>query len=850
MNLQLTLAARYLLGRKLRTTLTTLAIIFGVMLIFGMNTVLPTLLAALQANVQGAEGNVDFTIANVSGQSFPAAVANPLRGLDGVRAVSASLNSTINLPADFVDKDPTRPDTLTAVNLIGVIPEDARSIRAFPIVVGRYLDASDSNAAVISQTLADAFSVGVGDTFALPSPTGITELTVVGLLPGTITNTTEEVLVNLPQVQSMLGEAGKVNLIGVNGESFASEARYTEIRRNIESTLGEHYRIGTLISGDELFASLELARVALSLFGALALFMGAFIIFNTFRTVVAERRRDIGLLRALGATRRTVIGVILMEGMLQGLLGSGLGLVLGYLMSVGVLKLAQEPISQFINMTLGAPIISPALVIVSVLLGVGVTVLAGFLPAWNASRITPLEALRPTQAEVEFKRQTGTSFVVGVVIIVLTVAAILSGKVELILPGGILFLVGLVLIAPALVRPFAILFGRIAELSTIRQGIGNLAQNNLTRQPSRVAVTASASMLGLAVIVAAGGLVASMGGMVFDMIHDSLGSDYLFIPPSVGLWGDNVGASPALADELRQVEGVDKVNTLRFATSSTEGQALSLLGIDPVVYPKVSGLYFLEGDESAYEELARGRAMIVNSSFMLATGVKVGDTFELLTFDGSIPYRVVGVASDLLNTKITTVYISQANLEVDFGSTEDVFLQIDLEDGADHEAVGKQIKARAAPYPQFKVISGADYYASMEAMGRAAFSGVYILFAVLAFPSLIAMVNTLTIGVLERTREIGMIRAVGGTRKQIRHIVVVEALLLATIGAAFGILGGIYLGYVFVSGVKILFPMGYFFPMSGILAAVVIGLLFGALAAIIPARQAARLEIVQALRYE
>ncbi len=850
MNIQFTLAARYLLGRKLRTTLTTLAIIFGVLLIFGMNSVLPTMLAALQANVQGAEGNVDFTITNVSGQSFPVDVANQLRGLDGVRAVSASLNTTINLPADFVDKDPARPDTLTVVNVIGVVPEDARSIRAYPIIDGRYLEASDSNAAVISQTLADTLSVGVGDTFALPSANGMSELTVVGLLPGTIANTTEEVWVNLPQAQSMLNELGKVNLIGVNMEGFASETRHAEVQKNIETALGEHYQVGTLMTGDDMFATMELARTALSLFGALALFMGAFIIFNTFRTVVAERRRDIGLLRALGATRRTVIGIILAEGVLQGLIGSGLGLLLGYLMAVGVLKMAQGPISQFINITLGLPVVSPMLVLVSVLLGVGVTVVAGLLPAWNASHITPLEALRPTQAEVEFKRQTGTGFIAGVVILLLTVAAILSGRTALILPGGIFFLVGLVLVAPALVRPFAILLGRVAELITVRQGIGNLAQSNLTRQPSRVAVTASASMLGLAVIVAAGGLVASMSGMIFDMLHDSLGSDYLLIPPSVGLWGDNVGATPTLAEDLRQVNGVDKVNTLRFATSSVNGQAVSLLGIDPIVYPQVSGLYFSEGDESAYAELASGRTMIVNSSFMLATGAKVGDMFELLTADGSVTYRVVGVAADLLNTKVTTVYISQSNLQADFGSTEDVFLQIDLKENADREAAGKEIKALTAAYPQFKVVSGADYYASMEAMGRAAFSGVYILFAVLAFPSLIAMINTLTISVLERTREIGMIRAVGGTRKQIRNIVMVEALLLAAIGAAFGIVGGLYLGYVFVSGIKILFPMGYFFPLSGILAAAVIGLLFGALAAIIPARQAARLEIVQALRYE
>jgi putative ABC transport system permease protein len=250
------------------------------MLIFGMNTVLPTMLAALQANVQGAEGNVDFTITNVSGQSFPADVDDQLRGLDGVRAVSASLNSTINLPADFVDKDPSRPDTLTVLNLIGVVPEDARSVRSYPIVAGRYLEASDSNAAVISQTLADTLSVELGDTFSLPSSTGMSELIVVGLLPGTITNATEEVWVNLPQAQSMMGEPGKVNLIGVNMEGFASEARHVEVQKNIEAALGEHYQVGTLMTGDDLFATMELARPP-SLFVSLALFMGAFVIFNT-----------------------------------------------------------------------------------------------------------------------------------------------------------------------------------------------------------------------------------------------------------------------------------------------------------------------------------------------------------------------------------------------------------------------------------------------------------------------------------------------------------------------------------------------------------------------------------------
>jgi putative ABC transport system permease protein len=850
MNLQLTLAARYLAGRKLRTTLTTLAIIFGVLLIFGMNTILPTMVAALQANVQGAEGQVDFTVTNLSGEAFPEDVIDRLDNIDGIRAKAASLQRTINLPPDFVDRDPSHVDTVTAVNLIGLIPEEARSVRSYHMVTGRYLNDSDTASAVISQTLADALSVDVGDSFALPAASGMTELTVVGVLPADISAGNEKVLVNLPQAQTMANEPGKVNLIELNVEAFADQAQRADIQSQVEAALGENYQVGGLVTDDELFAVMEIGQIALNLFGVLALFMGGFIIFNTFRTVVTERRRDIGMLRALGATRRTVIGIVLAEGLLQGLIGSVIGLLLGYLLAVGVINVAQGPISMFINLQLGAPVFSPVLVLVSILLGVGVTVLAGLIPAWNASHITPLEALRPMPAEGQFERQAGRGFVLGVVILVLTVAAILSGQAALIIPGGILFLMGLILIAPAMVRPFANLLGKITAWVTVRQGIGGLAQSNLTRQPARVAVTASASMLGLAVVVAAGGLVSSMTGTLFDWMRYSFGSDYLFVPPSVALWSSNVGAQPSLADDLRAVDGVEAVSTLRYAGSKLDDMAVSMMGIDPVAFEQVSGMYFMQGDERAYNKLAAGRNMIVNSSFLLATGAQVGDTVELLTVDGRVPYTIVAEASELLNAKVTTAYISQVNLERDFSASEDVFLQVDLAPGADRASADEQIKALAYDYPQFKVVSGNEYVGALEAQATAAFSAVYILFAILAFPSLIAMLNTLTIGVLERTREIGMIRAVGGTRKQVRNMVLVEALLLAAIGTAFGILGGLYLGYVFVKGIEVIFPLGYYFPASGILAAIAFGLLFGALAAIIPARQAARMDVVAALRYE
>lgn len=850
MNLQLTLALRYLNGRKLRTFLTTTAIVFGVTLIFGMNLVLPTMIAALETNVQAGEGAVDFSITNLSGEPFPYETLAGLLNLEGVRAVSGSLQRTINLPPDFIDKDSSRVDRVKAINLVGVVPEMARSLRSYPLVSGRYLQDLDRASAVISQSLADDFSISLDGTIQIPSANGVVDLTVVGIRPADFKFGNEDVLVNLPQAQLMLDEPGNINIIDLNMQAFAGKDQHLEMQRRIESVLGPQYRVGNPAASDELFASLELGRITLSLFGLLALFMGGFIILNTFRTVVTERRRDIGMLRAIGATRRAVLGIILVEGLLQGVVGSIIGLVLGYFLAFAVLRVAQAPMSQFVNLQLGLPVVTGQLIGLSVGLGVGVTLFAGLLPAYYASKVTPIEALRPSLAEVEFKQTSRWNLKIGVAIIVVTVAAIFSGWSSLIIPGGFLFLLGLVLITPGLVRPFANTFGQITNIIYARKGIGLLAKSNLTRQSTRVAVTVSASMLGLAVIVTAGGLVTSMTGTIKEMIHKSLGSDYLFVPPSVAIWGSNVGANPKFAEQLRSLDQVDAVSTFRYAASQTNGQAVSVIGIDPVDFPKVSGLRFTQGDESAYGVLASGRDLIANGAFLAATGSRVGEDVDMLSANGKVRYHIVASAVDLLNAKVTTAYISQANLAADFGSMQDVFIQINLKKGANKSIAAENIRELGKDYPQFKLVSGADYYATVTSQINAAFSAIYILFLVVALPSLIAMLNTLTIGVIERTREIGMLRAVGGTQQQIREMVLIEALLLAAIGTAFGILGGLYLGYVFVVATRVFFPMGYYFPQWGILAALAIGLSFGALAALIPASQAARINVVDALRYE
>jgi putative ABC transport system permease protein len=855
MHIQLTLAFRYLLGRKLRTTLTTLAVIFGVLVIFSMNLLLPTMLASFSANILAASGQVDATITHRDDTAFTPAILDKVRQVAGVRVAAGSLTRTVNLPAGWFGHGAN----VGAVSLVGLDPRSAEYIRTYPLSSGRFLRSGDETAAVITASLAEQIQVlkngvlapvTVGDKFYLPTTQGTVALTVVGLRPARSMPGNEEILVSLYAAQKLLDLPDRINTVEANYEA-ADPARRAAIDKALKAQLGKDYDLGALSNGTEVLASIQTAQAAFNLFGFLALFMGGFIIFNTFRTIVAERRHDIGMLRALGASRAAIIGIFVSEGFLQGGLGTLIGMGLGYLLALGMVAAARPLMQQYIHLELGGLVLSPGLVILTVALGVGVTLAAGLLPAIEASRLTPLDALRPAGAD-SGRRIARPGAIIGAVLILAAAAALLTHSVSLVAAGGLAFLIGLVLIAPTLVRPIASLFGNLVAGLYARQGTGQLAQGNLTRQPSRSAVTASATMIGLAVLVAIGGVISSSSGGFLSALRKSLGSDYLLVPPAIAIWQSDVGASQDLADQLRKVKGVGLVSTMRFAASTANGRAVSLLGIDPAVYPQVAGLNFQTGSaETAFPALAQGRGLIANGVFASALNLKAGDTLVLSTSEGQRSYRVVAIAGDYLNAKVNTAYVSQAALAADFHKTEDIFLQLNLAPGVDRTAVEPRIRKIVGKYPQFQLISGQDYYAQAEQTFQAAFAAFYVLFLVMAVPSLISILNTLAIGVIERTREIGMLRAIGSTRGQVRQMVMAEALLLAATGTAFGLLSGLYLGYVMIFSMSATgYPMPYYFPAGGLLAAVAAGLLFGVIAAIIPARQAAAMQIVKALRYE
>jgi putative ABC transport system permease protein len=856
MTLQFTLAARYLRGRKLRTFLTTLAIVIGVMVIFGMGILLPTMTEAFNQSLLAASGQTDVMITHKTGESFAASTLNKIKSLDGIAAISGSLERTLNLPPHFYGKD----STVSALSLIGIDPRAAPNLHDYRITQGRFLQPGDGRVAVISERLADSIGLKLNDTLKLPTTEGVVKLTIVGLVPGRALAGNEQVLMTLTQAQKLLDMSRRINVIEAN-LTTKDEAASDVIVNTIQAQLGNTFTLGGLTSGSEFSAAMQSAGAVFNMLGILALAMGGFIIFNTFRTIVAERRHDIGMLRAIGANRTTIVSLVLTEGLVQGVIGTAIGIALGYLLGVAITTGMNPYIKSFMNIEL-TPVVAPSLFVVAIGLGLGVTILSGLLPAVSASRVTPMEALRPSLSEV-MHRVSRTGTIAGAVMLVIALAGLFSGNFALIALGGLLVLVGLVLVAPALVKPIARVFGALLALIFARQGTGEIAQGNLTRQPTRAAITASATMIGLAIVVGAGGMMFSVVGLAQSMFSRSLGSDYLLLPPSVAIWKGDVGASETLKGKLKAISGVSGVNTLRYAQSSVESvtlktgmgeTAISVLGIDPVDYAAMSGMDFVSGNgQDAFNALAAGdRSVIVNGILATPLGLKVGDVIPLATPTGQHDYRIVAIGSDVLSLKINTAYISQLAMKKDFNKSEDILYQVNLEPGADAAAVEQRLNQIVDDYPQFRLVSGRDYVAEFMVQYDAIISGFYVLLAVLAFPSLIAILNTLAIGVIERTREIGMLRAIGATRSQVSKTIVAEALLLAAMGTAFGILAGLYLSYVFVAGLNAagFMRMAYTFPLAGVLSAIAAGLLFGVLAALLPARQASRMEIIKALRYE
>lgn len=843
MNTQFKLAWRYLRGRGLRSLLTTLAVVFGVMLIFGLNGIVPTMVDAFTRSLLSTAGKIDLSVTSTFNQPFGLNVLDKIEQVAGVAVATPEVQRIAPLPPR---SGVPAANQVAQLNVIGIDPATAGRVREFPIVAGRALSTSDGDVVVLSSDLAKQLGLDVGGTLTLPSSVGSTKFTVVGLLSTGTVPGQEQVFVPLASAQRLFAFGSRITAVEA---SFKAGVDRTAVEAAAKKAVGSEYQIGGLSTNSSLLASLQVSVFAFNMFGIFALATAGFIILNSFRTVVAERRRDVGMLRAIGATRGTIVGMFLIESLFQGILGTALGVLAGWAMAAGLFAALSPLFESLVHMRLGSVDFTVGTWIEALVLGIGVTVAAALIPATSAGRVTPMEAMRPQLGEV-YERRVGKRAWIGLGLIVMSLFGLATRDANLVGLGAVLFLIAIALVTPAVVNPISDAFGQAIELAFAREGA--IARSNLQRNPGRSAITVTAVMLGLASIVAMLGVVSSIFVGFIGYIDKSLSADYMFIPQSIILGQGNVAAGPRLAEEIRHTDGIGPVSTLRLAQGKIGGGDVQIIGIDPKTYPLVANFEWnTPSTGAALTQLESGRWIIANGIYASQHALYLGEPLTIDTPNGPRIYHVAGIGNDYLNAKLSTIYTSQSNLARDFNATSDLLIMANRLPNAAPATVKAKLDAIVAGYPAFRLYESAQWRAEQLNTFDQTYVIFYSLIAALALPSLLALVNTLAISVLGRTREIGMLRAVGSTRRQVRRMVLAESMLLSVIGIAFGVVAGLWLGYALVVAMGAIgWPMPYSFPWGGVVATVVVGLAFGVLAALIPARSAARLDVVEALHFE
>ncbi len=746
---ELPLAWSYIKGRPIRSMMTVLSIVIGVMMMFGLNGLAPSFKEIFVSSTQSvALSNVDLFVTRRDGSLFSQNYAQNVAAMPGVASVASMISKTVAVPPDHFKTADERPinllqiygiDTNTSDDNFNVVTAGGRLLAE-----GRMLQRGDGQAVLISEMFADGLGLGLGDTIRLPGAGGWTNFEIVGLVddPGIMLGT-QQVFMPILAAQDLLNTPSRINTIMGRYEEGADAAAVTAA---IETMFGRGYELEPLEGGNDIWAALmEFSNVIFTMFGLLALAMAGLIMFNTFRTSVVERKRDIGMLRAVGARRKTVIRTILYEGLILAVTGTLAGLVLGFGFGYGASAGLSSMLESLMGRPLGAPQFTLSAYAVSIAFGLGIPLASVLVPARGASEIAPLEAMRPATISQEAALNRSRA-IIGVVSLILGLGGLVSGIFGLMALGSLLFLLALGLLGPLLISPITRTFSRILGLVFGQEG--GIAAGNIARQPRRAAITATSLMISLAILIGLGGMLASTYGGALRFLDSSFRADYLMMP-SLVVTNDTMGAGPELAETVKRIRGVKELTTLRQIDVADEsGVGFRIIGIDPAAYARISGLTFVEGDESAYDGMQTGQAVIVNGRYASQFGTQVGDTLTLDADHGPVPVKVAAIGMDYINIKLPTVYMEQTALTREYGVRNDIFLMINHTEGADLEQLEEDLQAATLNYPGFGIISREALRESQVQLTNSGTIAMNIMLSLLAAPALSGLANALGINVI------------------------------------------------------------------------------------------------------
>jgi putative ABC transport system permease protein len=846
-------ALRGLAARKLRAFTTWLAIFLGVALVAGTYVLTDTINRSFEdiftESLKGTDvaitGRQEVETDETGPPAFPARLLERVRKVDGVDAAAGAVFAS----GRFVDTKGEPIGTSFAPNFISSLMPPR--FETLDYVQGRKPRLPDE-ASLDTQT-ADTGKIEVGDRVRLAGAHEAKTYDVVGLtkLGDTSFGGAGIAQVILPEAQRITDREGQFDQISVAAEDGVSPE---ELRDRIARVMPRIVQVETgdqaaeRQSGD-IAEGLGFLRIALLVFAGVSLFVGAFQIFNTFSITVAQRTREFGMLRTLGASRGQILGTVGLEALVLGLLGAAGGLAGGVGFAFGINELFK---AVGIDLPNTGTVVALRTVIVSLLVGVGVTLVAALAPALRATRVTPMAALREADLQDTKKRGrvvTAVALALGLIGMGMTLVGLFggiedSGTAAGLLGGGAaLVLFGVSLFSPRLVRPLASLTGR--PLEALRGLTGRLARENAMRKPGRTATTAAALMIGLALVVFVTVFAEGLKTSVAKTIDESFRGEIVL--------QNSDGFSPIPGDAVRaagRVDGVATVSSITYATGRLpeEGSNVRVAAVDPQTLGQVLALTFKSGDPAVLAGLGP-RDAIVDDAFARSQGLDLGDTLRLRTPLGrTAEFRVRGTVEGALDLLGKAIVDQSATRQ--FGRLQPSFALARLEPDASPKAVQKEIDdAVASRYPTVEVQNQSQLKDQQEEQVNALLGLVYALLSLAVIVSLFGIVNTLALSIHERTRELGMLRAIGMSRRQVRRMVRYEAVITALIGALLGTV----LGVVFAALVSR--PLadegfGLSYPVGTLITFLVLAAVAGVVAAIGPARRASRLDVLRALAYE
>jgi putative ABC transport system permease protein len=848
-------AIRGMLGRKLRTALTALAIVLGVAMVSGTYVLTDSIDKAFDSIFndvrQGSNavitGKSAFDISEGSGVSAPSFDESLLERVRALPDVAEAEGSVDSEATQLINRDGDAVVYGGAPNLGFSIARGDSPFNPLTLFEGAW---PGPNEVVVDQSTADKEDFKVGETIGVQAEGPVQRLKISGLVKfGSVSTIGGATLsgFDLPTAQRLFGKEGKLDEIAVAAKPGVSDQQLiAEIERVIPADTqvrsGQAQATEDAEDTNEFISFLQNFLLA---FAGVALFVGSFVIANSLSITIAQRTREFATLRTLGASRRQVLGSVIVEALVVGTIASLIGLFLGLALARGLFWLFDAVGFTLPNSGL---VFETRTIVVALLVGIVVTLLASLRPAMRATRVPPIAAVREgaTVPEGRFARfrTPGSALLTALGFAVLLYGLFGPGlsttEVLLLMLGGtLLIFLGIALLSVRFIRPLAGLLGWPA--TKIGGAAGELAQGNARRNPQRTASTAAALMIGLALVTLVAVLAAGIVSTFKSAVNDLFVADYAITAQN------NYSPIPTdVAAAAAKAPGVTSIGSVRTGEAEVFGDVVFATAVTPGM-KDVIAMDWKEGSQDVLSSLGRSGAF-VDDGYADDHDLGVGSPVRMTFPDGSKQtFRIQGIFDPPTGgSPFGPVTISAASWDSHVEQPQDLYSFLKMQ-GGETDANQAALDRSLEPFPNAKAQTRQEFIDNQISGLSAVLNILYVLLALSIVVSLFGIVNTLVLTVFERTREIGMLRAIGMTRRQVRRMIRHESIITALIGAAIGIVLGVVLGALLIARVDFI---DFSLPIGQLIVFAIAAVIVGVLAAIFPARRAAKLKPLEALHYE